>query len=197
MSRYFIWSQPYPLKTVPNAVIIDKLGDSALPSHKAATGMEIKASEPWTLFQSEDLGGLKFYDIVVSTFSFYIVSQKARDLLEANAEAPFEFIPARIMDRKSRPVTNPYFIANLIGRQVDCVDIGRSVMAEKVFRKGTYNDVKCLYLRHSEIGPNFKIFRLKQVPAVFAVREDLKEILEKNGITGYLFYAEGDKLYVP
>jgi hypothetical protein len=197
MARYFIWIKPFPSKTVPNAVLVDKLGDGDLPSHKAANGVEVQANEPWTLLQSDDLGGLKFYEVVANTLGLYIVSQKTRALLEEHAEAPFEFIPARIMDRKNRPIPNPYFIANLIGRQVDCVDTGKSVMEEKVFRKGTYNNIKCLYLRHNEIDPNFKIFRLMQVPKVIAVREDLKDILEKNGVTGHLFYAEGDKIHIP
>jgi hypothetical protein len=196
MAQYFFWTEPYPLRIVPNAVVIDKLGDGGLPSHKTRKGIEVNTNEPWTLLQSDDLGGLKFYEVVANTLGMYIVSQKTRELLEAHAEAPFEFIPVRIMDRKNRPVPNPYFIANLVGRQVDCVDISKSVMEESVFDKGTYDDVKRLYLRHSEIDPSFKIFRLKQVPAVFAVRDDLKESLEKNGVTGFLFLAEGDKLHI-
>jgi len=173
--------------------LLDRLpeGNDALFRPRVGKPMGADYPEVMQFEMSPDLGGIRLHDLICNTLGFYVISARLKQILEEHAGAEFEFLPIHIVNRKGRREKGPYFIANLIGRQVDCADLSRSIMRESAMRKGRYGSLRRLTIDPARVDPDFKVFRLQQMPKLFIVRDDLKGAIERGGVTGCAFHAMG------
>jgi hypothetical protein len=82
------------------------------------------------------------------------------------------------------------YIANILGTQ-DCVDMAKSEGDPNAFHPHRFMFVRRLVLDESKVAPETRLFRTHTVPSVPLVRNDLKELFEKEGVTGPTFYPVG------
>lgn len=188
---YSIWHKE---PKVGSAAVLDKYPDG-LKVFMPRIGKQLGQTDYPEILDfsvSPDIGGIVLADLLRNTLGYYVASPPLRTLLEQHSDAEIEFLEIRVVGRTGRPEETPYYIANLIGRQLDCADLSRSEMTELKRKKGRYGSIKRLYLHEEKIDPEFKIFRLQQAPHVYIVRDDLRREIEDSGLTGSAFFAMGD-----
>jgi hypothetical protein len=122
-------------------------------------------------------------DAVPNVFYLQIVSQKLRDLLAAESQARWEFLPVILRDRKRRPVDTSYFIANLLD-VLPCVDMTASECELSKVISGEVEYFRRLVLDVAKIPAAARAFRMREQPRTILVREDLARSLEAAGCTG-------------
>ena len=191
---YFIWEA----ERRPEYCILDRLpgGNKAMFRPRVGRLMGGDYEETLDFEMSPDLGGIGLADLVRNTLGFYVTSTTLKTVLEAESGAEFEFLPIRIVNRRGRPEPDAYWIANLVDRQVTCANLGASEMRESSMRKGRYTSLKRLQIDTDKIDPEFRIFRLQELPKLFIVRDDLKLAIEESATTGSLFHAMGDPVLI-
>lgn len=173
---------------------LDKWPDGVENIQRTRLGKRVDlaaASLPVEVQMSADIGGIEFRDLVGNTMGMYVVSERLKDVLLEHADAEFELIPLRIINRKGRAEADTFWIANLLDRQVACADVAKSDMDEMRMKKGRFKNIRRLVLRDAALDPSFKIFRLGEMPKLFLVREDLRDAIEAAGVSGCAFHDIG------
>ncbi len=145
---------------------------------------------------SDDLWGIEVPDMIANTMSLYIVSENLRAVIDEHAYPEFEYLPVNIIDRKNIKVKKKYFIANLIGTQIDCADKEKSIMDPNIMMqkkgKDRYENLRKLYIDESKIDRKINIFRLLQMPELFIVNASFKKVIEKENFRGCQFFKMGE-----
>lgn len=126
--------------------------------------------------------GMKLTDFIPNKFSRLIVSEKVRKLLETEP-VDIEWLPVSIIDKKDRVVDARYSIAHVLGT-VDCVDLDRSEYDRSSFSPEQFLVIRRLLLREDKIPEQLALFRIKEYPRAFIIREDLLDKLATAGATG-------------
>ncbi len=125
-------------------------------------------------------------DFLANDKGWFLVSDKLRKVLESlNTE--IQFLPVKIMERKSKKELPNYYIANIL-RVVDALCLEKSVYFEVYIEKlGTiYNVVKYgIFAEKTENSDVFKLANRQEIP-IF-VSENFKNKVEKEEITGIYF----------
>ncbi|RKG92451.1 hypothetical protein D7V88_06100 [Corallococcus terminator] len=126
-------------------------------------------------------------DFSHAAFATPVVHARLADLFKALAPNDVELIPVEV---DSHP--GPYFILNAI-RTISCVDVEASEEAhywkeddgfpEKV---GTLSSLYGMRIDSSKVG-DAKVFRPSEWDVALIVSEDIKEAMERAGITGAKF----------
>lgn len=112
-----------------------------------------------------------------------VVSQKVKELLEAEKLKNNEFLPVQVINHKDRPVKESYFILNQIGLQ-DCIDLKKSEYKENRLNPEYFSVVKRLAIDERRIEPDVRLFRMKKYPNIPVVHRALARKLTEAGITG-------------
>lgn len=125
-------------------------------------------------------------DFLANDKGWFLVSDKLRKVLESlNTE--IQFLPVKIMERKSKKELPDYFIANIL-RVVDALCLEKSIYSEVHIEKlGTiYNVIKYgIFAEKTESSDVFKLANRQEIP-IF-VSENFKNKIEKEEITGIDF----------
>lgn len=130
--------------------------------------------------------GLQPADNLPNNLGFHFVSEKLKQLLETHSGANFEFLPIRLRNHKKKVLPDPYYIANLLD-MVACVDRERSDFVADALFKDEIQYFKTLVLDMEKLGPDRKIFRLRERPRLVIIREDLARAITEAGCTGVVF----------
>lgn len=145
-----------------------------------------KKCESWDenfCFYYDENEGNRVTDFLANDKGWFLVSAKLREVLESlNTE--IQFLPVKIMERKSQKELPDYYIANVL-RVVDALCLEKSVYSEVYIEKlGTiYNVIKYgIFAEKTEKSDVFKLANRQEVP-IF-VSENLKNRIEEEGITG-------------
>ncbi|RYZ43105.1 MAG: hypothetical protein EOO71_05080 [Myxococcaceae bacterium] len=160
--------------------------------HKPGLGVRMgDAYPPGLRFQmAKEEKGLKIADIIPNALGYLMVSSRMKGLLEQHAGIEIEFLPFTLLNHRGRVAREDCFIANLIGTQ-DCVDMARSEGDASEFNPRRLVFVRRLALDENKVAPEAKLFRTTTVPSIPIVRGDLKDLFEKEGVTGPTFYPMG------
>ncbi len=160
--------------------------------HRPAVGVRMneRYRESMGFRMSSTIGGKVVPDLVRNALGYCIASARLRELLEGQAGVEIEFLPMHIINHKGRREKGEFFIGNVIG-SVDCVDRGRSEFVENPMRPGEFQFLRKLALATDRIDPERKLFRIRPMPRVLIIREDLASLLGAAGVTGCSFLRLG------
>jgi hypothetical protein len=118
--------------------------------------------------------------------SMIVVSKRLKEHVEAAGTTAVEFLPVALVNHKGRVASRDYFIINPL-HVVDCIDREQS----KIEWNGIDPEAICscfgLVLLADQIDESIRLFRLKHMPKVVMVREDLADSLMRAGFTGLRF----------
>jgi hypothetical protein len=110
--------------------------------------------------------------------SIFIVSDRLRALLEAEAPGAAEYLPVHLQGPRSRELPGPYWVMNWV-RLLDCLDEEASMDEDE---KGRF--VQVPVIDPSRIPPDATLGLLKGYEVVKLIRDDLRIKIEKAGLTG-------------
>lgn len=167
--------------------------------HKPAVGVRMGSVFPeGQRFQmAKEEKGLKIGDVIPNAIGYFMVSERMKALLEQHAGAEIEFLRFTLLDHRGRVASEDCYIANVIGTR-DCVDLAKSDGDPNELIPGRFTYVRRLVLAEDKVDPRARLFRTSTVPSVIIVRSDLKELFEKEGVTGATFSPLGrDEWFTP
>jgi hypothetical protein len=135
--------------------------------------------------------GIKLSDNLRNTFGYWVISRAMKAVLEREAHTEIEFLPISIINHKGRRADGEFFIANPFAIE-DCVDRSGSDVDESAMAPGFFGGIYRLALDTARIPPEARLFRLKQMPKVIIVRDDLRAALDAQGLTGLGYISMGE-----
>lgn len=130
--------------------------------------------------------GIELADSLPNALNLIFVSERMKGFLQERSGARIEFLPIRVKDQKKRLVPGPYYIMNLLD-MVECVDLEKSKFRRSSIEPEFIFHVYQLVLDESRIPNDAKLFRLKEKPDLFIVRQDLAQELIDAGFKGMMF----------
>lgn len=138
-------------------------------------------------FYYDENEGNRATDFLANDMGWFLVSDKLRKVLESlNTE--IQFLPVKIMERKSKKELPDYYIANIL-RVVDALCLEKSVYyVSYIAELGIiYNNVVKygIYAEKTENSDVFKLADRQEIP-IFA-SENFKNKVEKEEFTGIDF----------
>lgn len=142
-------------------------------------------------FSEDSPEGMVLTDQITNSFSWLIASKKFKDLLEKLNLENLEFLPINFLDHKGRARKEPYWIVNFTNL-ISAVNQKQSIFKKGV--GGTLKSFKKLVLLDDVEKNGPPLFCLKEQPTMFLFRQDLKEKIEKLGLTGFRFKASHEYL---
>jgi len=129
--------------------------------------------------------GIKVGGLIGSTKSFLIVRRDVKEVIEAACEgAEVEYLPFRLIDHKGRIHSSDYFIINPIGSW-NCLDPEASAITyfedtDKVLR------IDRMVIDSALAEPAPMLFRLKQAPTKYVVKQELADRLREKAFENLL-----------
>jgi hypothetical protein len=166
--------------------IIDSLPDGAPDRFRFRNGELLAPEFPkgaWLRFTKNfpDLRALK--DFQPNTLRLVIVSPRARAVIDSFSPGNLEYLPVDIRDHGNNVVGPGHAILNPLGT-VPAIDLPRSEVRMDVFFPDRIDRVYKLALDRNAIPEDAVIFRCARKGTLILVRQDLKEAIEKAGLTG-------------
>jgi hypothetical protein len=138
--------------------------------------------------------GSKLDDFIDNKMEWLIVSEKVRALVAAEPN-PCEVYPLTVLDLKGRPINAPYFFVHPVGT-VDCVDLDESKYERDAMVPDLFLTIERLVLRTERIPPDRTLFRLKESPRTYIVRDDLLDRFAGAGVRGIKVIDLGSEVFV-
>lgn len=179
MSDYLVWAHAL----VTGACALDSMKGFE-DDWKLQSGERLGALPKGALFQfdAEDRG-VRLSDSLHNVDRLVVASARLRDLLEAAAVPQVEFLPVPILNHQKRPVTEPYFVVNLLS-PVDCLDLDACEPRWSRLDKTEIARVKRLVIDPARIDPARTLFRPKSYRACMLVHRTLAKRIDAAGLTG-------------
>jgi hypothetical protein len=122
--------------------------------------------------------GVRVADSIPNVLSLLIVSDRLKQALEVRANSKIEFLPVSILNKKKRPLVEPYYVANLLG-SIACMDREKSEFKMNAVLKDQVLWFARLVLDEPRIPPKANLFRLREQMDLVLVRDDLADVLAK------------------
>ncbi|QSQ26648.1 hypothetical protein JY651_17690 [Pyxidicoccus parkwayensis] len=174
-----------------------KLPDDLPRSHRPARGIPMGSEYPADLkFQmAPEARGNQIADVIPNALNFLMVSNRVRHLLSQHSKANIEFLRFILLNHKGRVASDELYIANVLGTR-EWADMERSMGARVTTLEGTreFEHLRRLYLKDGEVDPDVGVFRISAMPKLVLVHEELKRLLESEGVTGAVFHPVGTKV---
>jgi hypothetical protein len=186
----------YSVLLVPpaDAGIIDAYPDGSPPGWKFKVGTSLAGQFPkkaWVRFSRQFADGRKLYDFQPNILEVPIVSPKVRRILDGAGVDNVEYLAVQVKDHKSKVIGSDYSIVNLL-RPEEAIDMARSKVTVDPILPEQIGLLEKLALDRKKIDPEARLFRCKTMRTVILVRDDVREALEKGGVTGFrTFPADG------
>ncbi|WP_164001872.1 imm11 family protein [Pyxidicoccus caerfyrddinensis] len=165
--------------------------------HKPARGIRMGSEFPEGLrfSMAKQEPGLKIADVIPNAVNYFMVSKRMKEFLEQHSGADIEFLRFVLLNHRGRVASEDCYIANVIGMQ-DCVDMDRSDGDRDALKPDRFMYLRRLVLKEDKLDPAAKLFRTSAVPRLMIVRKDLKEQVEKEGVTGITWYPVGSEVEI-
>lgn len=160
-----------------------------------ALGREMGSAWPDGLeySMSTEEPGLAVGDVINNALGYLMVSGRVKDLLTEHASADIEWLRFTLLNHKGRVASDDVWVANVLSR-VACVDRDRTDGSPHPTHPERYFSIYSLHLEEDRIDPTLNLFRLSEMPEVMVVRDDLKAVLEGEGVTGAAFFGMGEEV---
>ena len=135
-------------------------------------------------------------DYVAGIFSFPVVSRKFAELLELLHEGHLEYLPVRLVCRRTGDADETYFLLNILDN-VPCFDWEKS-RYEETLPGGTPFGITKFSIREAELEKR-NIARIAEIPSLILVSDLLRKKIEEQALTGVEFkeLAEYSDLELP
>ncbi|MBJ6763675.1 hypothetical protein JGU66_23135 [Myxococcaceae bacterium JPH2] len=194
MTSYFILSAD---SAKPEYCQVWKYPSALSNFYKPTVGKPLGTEYPQglSLQMAPEVPGSKIPDAIPNTLGYLLVSARMKELLASHATEPIEFLRFSLLTHKGRPASDDCYIANVVGTR-PWGDMERSMGARVTSPSGEpqFDRLRRLYLKDAELDPKVNLFRLSMMPRVILVREDLKALMEAQGMQGTVFYPLGTKV---
>jgi hypothetical protein len=165
--------------------------------HRPGLGERLGAEYPQGLAfrMAPEVPGTRIADVIPNALGYLMVSGRLKELLTQQATAELELLRFTLLNHKGRVASEDCYIVNVIGTR-DWADIERSIGARVTALNGErqFERLRRLYLKDDQIDPRVNIFRISAMPKLILVSEDLKALLEREGISGARFLGMGTKV---
>ncbi|KFA90997.1 hypothetical protein Q664_25105 [Archangium violaceum Cb vi76] len=173
---------------------IEDIGGNVSDKSKMTKGVSLKKviSKANTFSLSED-GGDMLGDLVDNTSGVLIVSNRAREVLEAEGVTGdvIEYLPFTLKDKRGRPTKGEFYVANPL-QKIPCMNREKSKFVDSD-EDGRILSVRKLTVEPKKIPNEAKLFRLGEYTRVHVVRLDLAQRLRAEKLTGLTFCEQGEK----
>ena len=190
MSKYWVLRN----KKDNKGVYVDAIPNSGVANWKYSEGIPLKAdfNNDVKIYYSQNFpDGKQLYDFVSNILRVLIVSDKVKQLLQNESIENIEYLPLVVCDHKKNVVDDKYWLINLIGGQ-DVIDMEKSKYVMGSLNETQIKRIKKLVVNEYGVDGNPKLFRANAKRNLFFIHETIKNIFEKNNITGYnVFEADG------
>lgn len=130
--------------------------------------------------------GMILTDWVKNRAGLLIISDRFKKTLSEFDIQYLEYLPIQIMDHKKRIVSESYWIANFV-ILIEAIDKIQSIFKNSPGNDGKIFTFKKFVLKNNILQNGPKIFRLKEQPMLILIRNDLKERIESEKLTGIQF----------
>ena len=125
-------------------------------------------------------------DNLYNAESMIVVSPALGQAIEQQQPPNIEFLPVTIYNHKGRVASSDYRIVNPLG-VVDCIDQNATKVQWNSIDPNLIASCFGLQLDVGRIDPALLLFRLKYLPHVVVVRDDLAETLVGQAFSGLRF----------
>ncbi|HHI94431.1 MAG TPA: hypothetical protein ENK04_13120 [Gammaproteobacteria bacterium] len=133
--------------------------------------------------------GIRVADYIPNLLGQHIVSEKLKQLLEAEAGASFDFYPVKLRNQKGRIVKNHYYLAHL-RLIVSVMDRDKSDFDIDHICPSEVATIRRLVLKEDDIPDDCRVFVLKEKPSIWLMRDDFaKEIFIDQDCVGLQFVS--------
>lgn len=150
-------------------------------------GILIRDKVPLIEFVRDDDSQGRLTDNLIAPGSRGLMfSSRLRAVLESVGADNIQYFPTRIENPANSTSTEDYMLANLIGR-IECIDTANSDLQMHPHHTDRIEFVDSLILDKDKIN-NLKLFRTSEHSQIIVAHNVVKEICEKNGISGIVFY---------
>ncbi|MCL2512373.1 MAG: hypothetical protein FWF08_00610 [Oscillospiraceae bacterium] len=134
--------------------------------------------------------GTNFTDYLDNSKDWLAVSKKFMDLTKGLIKDSVQAFPIKVVNIKDKSENFDYTVLNIVDL-VDGLDLENSVYRVIKFPPGfnddhTFNSIIKYAIKGETVGGHH-IFRLKDSDAPIFVSETLKDIIQKNNLTGFDF----------
>jgi len=134
-------------------------------------------------------------DFIPNTFNVLIVSARVREILDSEEVGDIEYLPFVILDKKGRPKSTDYAVANVLGT-VDCLDAQNSVYRDDELEPGQIIGIQRLNVLSEQITRDKKLFRLAQKRNLFVIRADLRQRFLDEQTTGFDTFDMNEPVFI-
>ena len=183
-TKYFLWEAFYNVEQcdeTPFPVGSLELPDELTPS-EFMNGAKVGRVKAHVSLEDDEYTA--WADVFILDVGPFLVSRRLRDLLESEAPGEAQFIPTDIwLDSKGKKVKRGYCILVSLGLE-DCIDLSKT--PHKI-KDGEVDILFNFTLDRARISEHRRLFRLKHNDIVTIMRQDLKDIIEESGFTGFQF----------
>lgn len=121
------------------------------------------------LMMSDRESGIELPDLVGNTCSLLICSGRLKQVLEAHALGPVEFLKVAIYNHRKRCASSDYYFVNPLGA-VDCLDPKAS---EVEYHEGNVVGVDKAVFDPNKLNGAPGLFRIKEDPTMYVVNGDV------------------------
>lgn len=180
MSNLFVWdfgdldrNDVEPMRQTKPSILLDR-------------ELTFRDGEP----VSEDIPMIEFLASPKTDFLDYqfnldglpLLSKRLRDLLDILGVDSIEYFPALVKTKRGKKITEDYMIGN-VTKKIACFDWDNSVYDNSLREYGAAQDIAKLELTSlAYSGP--ALFRLSEAPRILLASGDIKNAIERNGISG-------------
>ncbi len=145
------------------------------------------------IFELDPNRGKVLSDAIHNVLGLHIVSEKLKTILEESG-TEYEFFPVRIKNHNGKLITEPFFVANLVGT-ISCIHREKTVCKQDSFNKDQLNYYKKMVLDPEKIPEGTQIFRLAETPRLILASDSFSDrikIEEKCTGPSFCFTEEWD-----
>ncbi len=144
-------------------------------------------SEAQLHYSSKYPEGMKLYSFVDNTCNLLIVSDETKNLLSTFLGNKVEYLPVTMVDHRKNTVEDePYFIVNTL-EPIDYIDMDNTKAVMDSFEEDEIMSIKGeLFIKRENIPEGIHMFRSRNWPRVYIVSQELADVMQEAGLTGYV-----------
>ena len=137
-------------------------------------------------YSDDNPEGVLLTDHITNTRNWLIISEKFKHALDELDLDYLEYLPVGFLDHKGRTKNEPYWIVNFT-KLFSAVDREQSIYKDRI--GGKLGSFKKLVLADEIVKSGPPIFCLEEQPRMFLFRQDFKEKVDAQGLTGFELVA--------
>lgn len=145
-------------------------------------GLEISNWDMNIIMSFDPDEGQRFSDYIANNLGWFVVTSRFKEILEKVQDFELQFIPIKLKNRRDGNLQEIFFLVNICSL-LSGLDLEHSKYS--IFTTGDEKVISVkVYALKKNVIKMHHIFRLKESNLAIFVSEELKNIIQKNEITG-------------